>query len=225
MGVNVLVIEDEPKIASLLSRGLREEGHGTEVAEDMAAARAALSSESFDLLIVDRMLPDGDGMDVVRELRTRGDATPAICVTARDGLQDRVDGLNGGADDYLIKPFSLDELFARVAAVRRRGGRFEGRIDVGSLRMDLASQRAWRGTRELVLTRTEFSLLRVLAAHTGQVMSRSDLLSKTWGTSHDPGTNLVEVYISYVRAKLDHGEPRPLIHTVRGQGYVLDPDR
>lgn len=223
--MRVLVLEDEPKIASFLSQGLREEGHWIDIAGDLSAARAAVGSTDFDLLIVDRMLPDGDGMALVRELRAGGDVTPAICLTARGQLEDKVDALHGGADDYLVKPFSFDELLARIAAVRRRSGRIEARLEVADLVFDIAAHRAWRGERELGLTRTEYSLLRVLAENAGRVMSRTQLLNQIWGMSHDPGTNVVDVYISYLRAKVDRGEEHRLIHTVRGVGYSLDADR
>jgi len=223
--MRTLVIEDEPKIASFLSKGLREEGYAVEVACDLATARRALEEADFELLIVDRMLPDGDGMSLVRSLREAGSDVAAICLTARAGTDDKVEALHSGADDYLVKPFAFDELLARIVAVCRRTGRVSERVEVGDLVLDVAAHRAWRGGRELDLTKTEFSLLRTLATSLGRVLSRSQLLSRVWGLSYDPGTNIVDVYVSYVRAKLDRDGDRPLIHTVRGVGYVLDPDR
>jgi DNA-binding response OmpR family regulator len=219
--MRVLVIEDEPKIAGFLRRGLEEEGHRVDVAADLAAARRNLGEVEPDLLIVDRMLPDGDGLSLVRELRRAGTSTPAICLTARDRVEERVEGLYGGADDYLVKPFAFAELLARIAAVTRRGAGAET-LEVGDLVIDVPAHRVRRGTVELRLTAKEFELLRYLAEHKGRVMSRTRLLEAVWDTTHDPGTNAVEVYISYLRAKVDKGAERPLIHTVRGAGYVLE---
>lgn len=221
----ILLVEDEPKIARLLSQGLREEGHSVEIAPDLALACAASAPASFDMLVVDRMLPDGDGMDLVRELRARGDGTPAICLTARGELEDKVQALRDGADDYLVKPFSFDELLARMEAVQRRAGRIEPRLEIGDLVIDVVGHRAWRAADELDLTPTEYSLLHTLASNAGKAMSRAELLEEVWGVSVDPGTNVVDVYISYLRGKVDEGQERRLIHTIRGVGYSLDAAR
>ncbi len=219
--MRILLIEDEPRIAGFVARGLGEEGHQVVVAEDLAGARAALLDGPYDLLVVDRMLPDGDGLDLVRALRRQGDATPALCLTARDRVEERVEGLYGGADDYLVKPFAFDELLARIAAVTRRAGAAET-LQVGDLTLDLAAHRVTRGGREITLTAKGFALLRCLAENAGRVMSRTRLLQKVWDLEHDPGTNLVDVQISYLRARVDRDFERPLIHTVRGVGYVLE---
>jgi len=219
--MRILVIEDERKIASFVQRGLEEEGHQVTVCEDLEQARRALADDQWDLLLVDRMLPDGDGLTVVRELRRVHDATPAICLTARDRVDERVEGLYGGADDYMVKPFAFDELLARIAAVIRRGGA-SGRLQVGDLVIDAEAHRAWRGEEELRLTAQEFSLLRYLAEHRGRVMSRTRILEHVWDVQRDPGTNIVDVYISYLRQKVDKGRAAPLIHTVRGVGYMLE---
>jgi DNA-binding response OmpR family regulator len=218
--MRILVVEDEPKIAGFLERGLGEEGHRVDVARDLAQAKAAVV-EDYDLLIVDRMLPDGDGLSVVRELRRLGRLTPAICLTARDRVEERVEGLYGGADDYLVKPFEFDELLARIAAVTRRSAAAD-RLEVGDLVIDVAARRVERAGRELQLTAQEFDLLRYLAQNTGRVLSRTRILDAVWGVTHDPRTNLVDVYISYLRSKIDKGFDRPLLHTVRGVGYVLE---
>jgi len=219
--MRILVVEDEPKIAGFLTRGLTGEGHRVEVVTDVESARLSLAVEAFDLLLVDRMLPDGDGLAVIRELRRRGARTPAICLTARDRVEERVEGLYGGADDYLVKPFEFDELLARIAAVTRRTPSAE-RIEIGDLAIDVAAHRASRAGREIPLTAQEFALLRYLAEHRGHVLSRTRLLDAVWGTTHDPRTNVVDVYVSYLRAKIDKGFERPLLHTVRGAGYVLE---
>lgn len=216
------MVEDERRISGFLSKGLREEGHVVETVEDLASARRSVESLSFDLLLVDRMLPDGDGLALVRELRRQGLTTPALCLTARDRVEERVEGLYGGADDYLVKPFAFDELLARIAAVRRRVGQKTGQLQVGDLTVDTEAHRAERAGRPLTLTALEFALLRHLAEHEGKVQSRTRLLEQVWQTHHDPGTNLVDVYIGYLRAKLDKGFDRPLLHTVRGVGYVLE---
>jgi len=219
--MRVLVVEDEPKIAGFLRRGLEDEGHRVDVAGDLAAARQALREGEYDLLLVDRMLPDGDGLALVRGLRREGDRTPTICLTARDRVEERVEGLYGGADDYLVKPFAFDELLARIAAVRRRAP-VADRIEVDDLVIDVLARRVWRAGEEIRLTTREFDLLRYLAEHTGRVLSRTRLLEAVWDTMHDPGTNVVDVYVSYLRGKIDKGHDRPLLHTVRGVGYVLE---
>ena len=220
--MHILILEDEPKIASFLRRGLSEEGHMVEAAADLRGARELLGKSSFDLLLVDRMLPDGDGLSLVRELRRAGSQTPVLCLTARDRVEERVEGLNGGADDYLVKPFSIDELLARVAALARRSGLAGGRVSVGDLEVDLDALRVWRAGAEVRLTAQEFRLLRALAEHPGHIVSRTRLLESAWDLHHDPGTNVVDVYVGYLRAKIDRGHARPLIHTVRGLGYVLE---
>jgi len=219
--MRILVVEDEPKIAGFLARGLGEEGHQVDVVGDLAAARAAVNAEPYDLLLIDRMLPDGDGLSVVRELRRERDRTPAICLTARDRVEERVEGLYGGADDYLVKPFEFSELLARIAAVTRRGPESD-RLVVADLVLDMAAHRVTRDGRDVQLTAQEFSLLRYFAEHAGRVLSRTRLLDAVWGMTHDPRTNVVEVYVSYLRAKIDKGFDRPLLHTVRGVGYVLE---
>ena len=157
----------------------------------------------------------------MRELRRAGATTPAICLTARDRVEEKVEGLYGGADDYMVKPFAFDELLARIAAVTRRGPGGDT-VEVGDLVIDVPARRVQRGDRELRLTTKEFDLLRYLAENRGRVMSRTRLLEAVWDTTHDPGTNAVEVYVSYLRAKVDKGFEHPLIHTVRGVGYVLE---
>lgn len=221
--MRILVVEDEPGIASLLSRGLSEEGHTVHTVGTLTDARQALRSEQdHDLLIVDRMLPDGDGLELVRERRRANDQRPAILLTARDQVDERVEGLYGGADDYVTKPFAFDELLARISAVSRRRGGSPPRIEVGDLVVDTEALRVWRGGEEIRLTAQEFRLLRYLAEHQGKVLSRTRLLEAVWDVHHDPGTNIVGVYISYLRGKIDKGRASPILHTVRGLGYVLE---
>jgi two-component system, OmpR family, response regulator len=218
--MRILAVEDEPAISSLLARALTEAGHRVNVAGSLSEARRELVDE-VDLLIVDRMLPDGDGLDLVRELRRSGDNRPLLVLTARDQVRERVEGLYGGADDYMTKPFAIDELLARVVALSRRSTSVD-RLEVGDLALDAEAQRVFRGDDEVVLTAQEFRLLRYLMENKGKVLSRSRLLEAVWDTHHDPGTNIVDVYVSYLRAKVDKGHEKPLIHTVRGLGYVVE---
>ncbi len=221
--MNVLVLEDDAHIAALLVRGLGEEGHAVTLAQTLSGARVLLEVHDIDALIVDRTVPDGDGLHLIRELRARGDQRPALVLTARDQLDERVEGLYGGADDYITKPFVFDELLARLAAVARRAGSVRtGRIVVGDLVVDTEALRVWRDGQDLQLTAQEFRLLRQLAEHTGHVQTRTRLLEAVWDLQDDPGSNVVDVYVSYLRAKVDKGRDRPLIHTVRGLGYVLE---
>lgn len=221
--MRILVIDDEAGIAGLLQRGLSEEGHAVEVVATCAEARRRLDGErgEIDLLLVDRMLPDGDGLELVRRRRALGDDRPMILLTARDRVDERVEGLYGGADDYVTKPFAFDELIARIAAVTRRQAGAGGRIEVADLVLDTDALRVWRAGDEVRLTAQEFRLLRYLVEHRGKVIGRTRLLEAVWDTHHDPGTNIVDVYISYLRAKVDKGHA-PLIHTVRGLGYMLE---
>lgn len=219
--MRILVVEDERKIAGFLQRGLEDEGHRVDVAADLAAGRSLADAAPYDLLLVDRMLPDGDGLSLIRELRKRGVGVPAICLTARDRVDERVEGLEVGADDYLVKPFAFDELLARMLAVTRRS-RGVDTLDVGDLHIDVPARRVSRGGAEVRLTAREFDLLRYLVERRGRVVSRTRLLEAVWDSTHDPGTNTVDVYISYLRAKIDKGFGRPLLHTVRGVGYVIE---
>lgn len=224
--MQILLIEDDRRIADFLVRGLTEEGHRVEHVTDLRGAQARLDHMEIDLLIVDRMLPDGDGLALVRGLRARGDTRPALVLTAMDRVEDRVEGLYGGADDYLNKPFAFEELLARVTALSRRsGGATAGRVTVGDLVVDTTALRVWRAGVEVSLTAQELRLLRVLAENAGRVVSRAKLLDQVWDLKRDPGTNLVDVYISYLRAKIDKGHERPLLHTVRGVGFLLADDR
>lgn len=218
--MRILVVEDERKIAGFLKRGLEDEGHRVDLATDLEGARRVLD-QPYDLLLTDRMLPDGDGLSLVREVRHRRTPMPAICLTARDRVEERVEGLHGGADDYLVKPFSFEELLARIAAVMRRAPQAHD-LTIGDLRIEVQGRRVYRGADEIRLTAREFDLLRYLAERSGRVLSRTRLLEAVWGTTHDPGTNTVDVYISYLRAKIDKGRDVPLLHTVRGVGYVLE---
>jgi DNA-binding response OmpR family regulator len=216
----VLIAEDEPRIASFLEKGLRAAGYVTTVVSNGVDAASYAHSDDFDLMILDLGLPGQDGLAVLAQLRARGDRMPVIVLTARDAVPDRVTGLDLGADDYLTKPFSFEELLARVRARLRDQGRATStELTAGALRLDLMRRTAVVAGREVELTAKEFLLAETLARHPGQVLSREQLLDRVWGLGHDPGSNVVDVYIGYLRRKLG----AELIQTVRGMGYRLVP--
>lgn len=223
--MHILVVEDDPRISSLLERGLSEEGHRVSTAADLATGRRLVESVSPDLIVLDRMLGDGDGLDLARELRKKGDRRPILVLTARDRVEERVTGLLDGADDYVVKPFSFEELNARISALARRSLMTTPRIELDDLVIDTEALRVWRSGAEIQLTAQEFKLLRYLAEHAGKVIPRVRLLEHVWDMHHDPGTNVVDVYVSYLRSKIDKGHERALIHTVRGLGYMLEARR
>jgi two-component system response regulator QseB len=214
----ILIAEDEPRLASFLEKGLRSNGFVTSVAEDGTKASRMARDDEFDLLVLDLGLPGKDGTEVLRELRASGQRMPVIILTARDDVSDKVGGLEGGADDYVTKPFRFEELLARVRA-RLRDERTVERtvLRAGSVVLDLRTRRAATDGRTVDLTAREFTMLEVLIRHAGQVLSREQLLSHVWGYDYDPGSNVVDVYIGYLRRKLGSNS----IETVRGMGYRL----
>jgi len=219
----ILIIEDEPKAASSLRQGLIEAGFEADVAlrgdEGLVRARAG----AYDLIILDIMLPRRTGWEVLTELRKSGKRTPVLCLTARDALEDRVRGLELGADDYLAKPFAFAELLARVRTVlRRAGGERPGRLGVADLELDLIRRRAQRRGTTLELTPKEFSLLAYLVEHRGEPLARSMIAQGVWGMPIDGNSNAIDVAVRRLRAKVDEPFESSLIHTVRGVGYVLD---
>ena len=220
--VRILLIEDDPETADYVVAGLQSEAHELEVASDGRTGLLRAASETWDLLIVDRMLPGLDGLAVVRTLRASEIATPVLFLTTMGGIDDRVTGLNAGGDDYLIKPFAFAELVARVAALGRRPQRTapETVLRVADLEMDLLTRVVRRGGEEVALQPREYELLEYLMKHAGQVVTRTMLLEKVWGFHFDPRTSLVESHISRLRGKIDRGRPE-LIDTVRGSGYCL----
>jgi two-component system, OmpR family, response regulator MprA len=220
--VRILVVDDDLAVCRSIDRALRLEGYEVDTVASGSEALEAVSSSSPDALVLDLQLPDIDGLQVCRRIREAGDDTPILMLTARHGIDDRVQGLDAGADDYLVKPFALEELLARLRALLRR--RFEsegGVLRFGELALDLASREAHRGERAFVLTRIEFDLLELFLRHPRQVLTREVLLNRVWGFDFDSGTNSLAVYVGYLRRKTEAGgEPR-CIHTVRGVGYVL----
>ena len=223
--MKILVVEDDVATAQYLLQGLTEAGHSVEAAHDgrEGLARATRDSADWDLLIVDRKLPHVDGLTMVRTLRENGALAPVLFLTTLGGIDDRVDGLNAGADDYLVKPFAFSELLARVAALGRRP---RHTVPVTSLRvddleMDLLARVVHRGGQLIDLQPREFRLLEYLMQHVDRVVTRAMLLEKVWDLNFDPHTNVVETHVSRLRAKVDKGHATPLIHTIRGSGYCL----
>lgn len=218
----ILVVEDDPHLRHALRRALDLEGYDVEEASDGLAGLERIEGSEWDAVVLDMMMPHLSGLDVCHRLRERGNRTPILMLTARHETADRVAGLDAGADDYLVKPFALEELLARLRALIRRASPVkDGVIEVGDLRIDRRSRRVMRGERELILTKTEFELLSLLAEHAGQVLTRDLIFERIWGYSFETSSNSLDVYIGYLRRKTEQdGDPR-LIHTVRGVGYVL----
>jgi two-component system response regulator MprA len=234
--VRVLVVDDDAAVRQSLERSLRFEGYEVATAVDGLAALELIARDRPDIAVLDVMMPRMDGLEACRQLRARGDDLPVLMLTARDGLADRVSGLDVGADDYLVKPFALEELFARLRALARRSalaarsGASRGAsaarggsapLSYGGVSLDQGSRQVTRNGRELTLTKTEYELLELFLTHPRQVLSRSMIMERVWGYDFGPSSNSLEVFVSYLRRKLEAGgEPR-LLHTVRGVGYVL----
>ena len=222
--MRALIVEDDPKMAALLRRGLAEEGYAADVARDGDDAAWMMEATPYDVVVLDVMLPGPDGFEVCRRLRSVGVWTPVLMLTALEAVEDRVAGLDAGADDYLIKPFSFAELLARLRALTRRGPiERPAVLRAGSLRMDPATRQVWRGEVEIGLSAKEFTVLQTLMRRPGQVLSRLDLLEHAWDDAYDNRSNVVDVYVRYLRDKVDRPFGRDTILTVRGVGYRLDP--
>ncbi len=224
--MRILVIEDEAKLADYVKRGLTESGYTVDVARDGIEGRYLATEGDYQLVVLDIMLPGVDGFGVLAALREKRN-TPVLMLTARDRVEDRVQGLEAGADDYLVKPFAFSELLARVAALLRRGpgkndGATNGQLSISNLEMDLLSRKASRDGQRLDLSAKEFSLLALLARRKGQILSRTTLAEQVWDMNFDSDTNVVEVAIRRLRAKMDDPFRPKLLHNVRGMGYVLE---
>lgn len=222
--MRILVVDDEPAVRTALERALRLDGYDVELAADGNEALAALATAARDAVVLDVLMPGLGGLDVCRELRQRGDPTPVLMLTARAGVADRVAGLDAGADDYLVKPFHLEELLARLRALLRRSGVTGGGVlRIADMSLDPQAHEVRRGGRLIELTRTEFLLLELLLVNARQVLRREVIFDRIWGYDFGPASNCLDVYVRYLRRKTEAGgEPR-LIHTVRGVGYVLRP--
>jgi two-component system, OmpR family, response regulator len=223
--MRILVIEDEPKMAALLRRGLSEEGYAVDVVRSGTDGIWAATENPYDAIVLDVMLPDIDGFEVCRRLRDADRWAPVVMLTARDAVRDRVAGLDAGADDYLTKPFSFGELFARLRALLRRGAAERPPVlQVGDLTLDPAEHRVARGDIEVRLTAKEFALLEYLMRRAGEVLSRTRLIEHVWDFGYDGDSNVVDVYVRYLRDKIDRPFGRSSIETIRGSGYRLRTD-
>lgn len=221
--MHVLVVEDERRVAAFVQRGLKEEGYAVDVAYEGEEALDWAAATEYDLILLDVLLPKKNGFEVCRELRRRGERAPILMLTARDSVDDRVQGLDSGADDYLVKPFAFQELLARLRALLRRGGAVEStRLQVGDLTLDTLSRRALRGDKIIDLTAREYALLEFLMRHPGQALSRTQIGDHAWGYDFLASSNVVDVYIGYLRRKIDDGQAIKLIQAIRGLGYKIE---
>lgn len=220
--MRILLVEDDDSISGFITKGLREEGYAVDLASDGEDGYLMAKTVPYDLIILDVMLPKVDGFSVCRRLRSNGNSTPILLLTAREGVEDRVVGLDTGADDYLTKPFAFPELLARLRALLRRGGSQQiTHLKVDDLELDPVTHRVWRGGSEIELTKKEYALLDYLLRNENRVLTRSAIIDHVWDIRFDSLTNIVDVHIRSLRSKIDRGYSRPLIHTVRGIGYML----
>lgn len=220
--MKILIVEDEKKVASFIKRGLEDDGYQVTVSHDGADGFKKAVSGDFSLIILDNMLPKKDGVTVARELREAGNQVPVLMLTAKDTTDDIVSGLDAGSDDYLTKPFAFAELQARVRALIRRGEQDRGaEIRFADLRMDPVNHKVWRGQTEIALTAKEYTLLAFMVRNANTVLSRANIADNVWEYPFETFTNIIDVYINYLRKKVDGKFPTKLIHTVRGQGYIL----
>ena len=221
--MHILIVEDDRKAALFLQKGMRESGHQADIADDGAAGLEMALGGNYDVLVVDRMLPQLDGLGLIGELRNKNDMTPVLVVSALSGVDERVKGLRAGGDDYLAKPYAFSELLARVEALARRAApqAAASKLIVADLELDMLSRTVQRAGRPINLQPREFKLLEVLMRHQGQVVTRTMLLEQVWDYHFDPQTNVIDVHISRLRAKIDKGFETALLHTKRGAGYVL----
>jgi two-component system copper resistance phosphate regulon response regulator CusR len=221
--MRVLVVEDDRDMATMLARGLAERAYAVDVAATGAEALDAAAAVPYDVIVLDAMIPPPDGFDVCRALRGTGSDIPILMLTARDAVEDRVAGLDAGADDYLVKPFEFSELLARLRAMLRRGGaRRPSVLRIDDLVIDTRSHRVTRGGREIELTSKEYALLEYLAVNAGRVLDRAEIAEHVWNEEFDAFTNLIEVYVGRLRRSIDRDATVKLIHTVRGAGYILE---
>jgi two-component system copper resistance phosphate regulon response regulator CusR len=210
-------------MANVIAKGLREQSYAVDVSEDGESGLYQASVNDYDVIVLDVLLPQRDGYEVCRELRTRGNATPILMLTARAAVDDRITGFDAGADDYLTKPFSFRELLARIRALLRRDSQLRPDVlEIGDLVVDSADHRVFRDNREIQLTAKEYALLEYLARRVGQLVSRAEIASHVWDDSFDPFSNSIEVYINRLRKKIDGSHTTKLLHTRRGEGYILE---
>ena len=220
--MRILVVEDEKKVASFIKRGLEEENFTVDMAYDGEEGLYMAEANPYDLILMDLMLPKMDGLAVIKALRGKGNKTPVLCLTAKDTVEDIVSGLDSGSDDYLTKPFAFAELVARVRALLRRGVQDRGaEIRFADLRLDPVAHKVWRGGKEIDLTAKEYSLLEYFMRNPDQILTRTMIAEHVWDYTFDSFTNIIDVYVNYLRKKIDRDADKKLIHTVRGVGYIL----
>jgi two-component system, OmpR family, copper resistance phosphate regulon response regulator CusR len=223
--VRVLLVEDDEKVASFIRRGLVQEGFSVDLSRDGSDAFHQVLHEPYDVVVLDILIPFMDGFEVLGQIRKHGCRVPVLILSAKDGVADRIRGLDQGADDYLVKPFSFDELTARIRVLlRRRSDVEQSVVRLGDLEMDLAARKVTRSGERINLTPKEFALLEYLVRHHGTVVTRTMIAEHVWDQHFDSFTNVIDVYIRYLRSKIDDAFPKKLIHTVRGVGYVLAED-
>jgi len=218
----VLVVEDEKKVASFIKRGLEEENYAVDVAHEGEEGLYMAETNPYDLILMDLMLPKMDGLEIINKLREKDIFVPVLCLTAKDKVEDIVKGLDSGSDDYLTKPFAFAELLARVRALLRRGIKDRGaEIHFADLRLDPVAHKVWRGDKEIDLTAKEYALLEYFIRNPNQVLTRTQIAEHVWDYTFDSFTNIIDVYVNYLRKKVDRDFDKKLIHTVRGVGYIL----
>ncbi len=220
--MRILVVEDDPGISGFIKKGLTEEQYAVDVCGDGQEGEYWAAANEYDAIVLDIMLPKKDGISVCQKLRKQGMTTPILMLTAKDTVEDKVQGLDAGADDYLSKPFSFDELLARIRALLRRSQRYKTKtLKVADLEMDPVAHRVIRAGREIALTGKEYALLEYLMRNRGNIMTETNIIEHVWDMDYDPGTNVVNVYIHHLRSSIDKNHAVKLIHTVRGVGYVI----
>lgn len=220
--MRILVIEDEQKVADFIKRGLKEEGYAVDVSFDGEDGYFQASSNPYDVIILDLMLPKLDGLSLCRKLREKNIHIPLIMLTAKDSIKDKVRGLDSGADDYLAKPFSFEELLARIRALLRKGNNQRPtQLQFADLTLDLLSHKVWRGAEEIILTAREYALLEYFLRNPESIITRTMISEHVWDINFDTFTNVIDVYVNYLRNKIDKGRKKKLIHTIRGRGYIF----
>ena len=223
--MRILLAEDDQRITNFIARGLRENAYAVDTVNNGEDALYQISINNYDVIILDVMIPQKDGLEVCRELRKNGNKIPVLMLTARDAIEDKINGLDSGADDYLTKPFAFEELLARIRALLRRSGEIRPpKIIISDLEIDTTAQKVRRGGNEISLTTKEYTLLEYLAREKGKVVGRAEIAEHVWDENFDVFSNLIEVYIKRLRTKIDENFDKQLIHTKRGAGYILDDD-